>query len=242
MSLTKDLIKEINRANAQHSSGPTSRAGKQRSSMNAMKHNLSGQHLLLLETEAAAYNRMAASMLIDLKPKSEPERQIAQKIIDTNFRLNRLTAIENNLFSFGIAANETDTAHDDRLEVMAAQTRAWMERGSYFDNLGRYEARLSRQLLKYQEEFERLQAARKEQERIDSHRSRNEIKRDQFDPASFGPPANSYRILSHLPPPKDDSCTAGDLVAGVLPRDPQSGSAGDLVAGPSSPKPENMAA
>jgi hypothetical protein len=82
---------------------------------------------------------------------------------------------------------------------MAAQTRAWTARSNSFDVLGRYESRLSRQLLKYQEEFERLQAVRKEQERIDSHRSRNEIKRDkphrresvvrpdqQFDPASFG--------------------------------------------------------
>src|SRR5580693_8633762 len=145
MSLTKDLIKEINRANAQHSSGPVGRAGKQRSSMNAMKHNLTGQSMILLETETEAYNRMGAAMLIDLKPKSEPERQIAQKIIDTNFRLNRLTAIENNLFSFATAANETDTAHDDRLEVMAAQTRAWIERAPTLDTLGRYEARLSRQ-------------------------------------------------------------------------------------------------
>ena len=104
----------------------------------------------------------------------------------------------------------------------ATQTRAWLERSHYLDTLGRYEARLSRQLLKYQEEFERLQTVRKERERIDSHRSRNEIKRDQFDPASFVLPANSYRILSHLPPPKDPqtppSCTAGDLVAGSLPQ------------------------
>ena len=153
---------------------------------------------------------MATAMLIDLKPKSEPERQIAQKIIDTNFRLNRLTAIENNMFSFGITANETDLPHDDRVEVMAAQTRAWIERAGAFDTLGRYECRLSRQLLKYQEEFERLQAARKQQERIDSTRSRNEIKRDQFDPASFGEVApallegpGAYRILTHLPPPKN---------------------------------------
>jgi len=221
MSLTKELIKEINRANAQKSSGPTTRTGKQRSSMNAMKHNLTGQSMILLEAETEAYNRMGAAMLIDLKPKSEPERQIAQKIIDTNFRLNRLPAIENNLFSFGLAANETDTAHDDRLEVMVAQTRAWMERAGTIDTLGRYEARLSRQLLKYQQEFERLQTVRKEQERIDSHRSRNEIKRDQFDPASFGLPPGSCRILSHLPPPKPDPCGADDLVVGGLPEIPE---------------------
>jgi len=176
---------------------------------------------MLLDTEAAAYNRMAASMLIDLNPKTEPERQIAQKVIDINFRLNRLTTIENNIFSFGLVAGETDAAHDDRIEVMAAQTRAWIERASSFDCLGRYEARLSRQLLKYQEEFERLQAERKKREFADRHRSRKEIERDKFNPASFGSIEDSYRILTHLPPPKSiqnlsDTGSAGDLVAGSL--------------------------
>jgi hypothetical protein len=227
MSLTKELLNEINRANAKKSTGPTSRTGKQRSSLNAVKHNLSGQNMIMLAGEREAYNRMGTAMLMDLKPKSEPERQIALKIVDTNFRLNRLTAIENNLFSFGITGAETDCAHDDRIEVMAAQTRAWTEQAGFFDTLGRYESRLSRQLHKYQEEFERLQAVRKEQERIDSHRSRNDIKRDQFDPASFGTITaallegpNFYHILSHLPPPEDlqkNPSGADDLVAGVPP-------------------------
>src|SRR6202167_4650874 len=136
MSLTKQMLKEIKLACK--STGPRSLPGKQRSRMNAVKHNLSGQSLILLEAEAEAYNRMGTSMLIDLKPKYEPERQIAQKIIDTNFRLNRLPATENNLVNLGPAANETDTAHDDRLEVMVSQTRAWMERAPTLDTLGRY--------------------------------------------------------------------------------------------------------
>jgi hypothetical protein len=239
MSLTKQMLKEIKLACK--STGPRSAPGKQRSRMNAVKHNLSGQSLILLEAEAEAYNRMGTAMLIDLKPKSEPERQIAQKIIDTNFRLNRLTAIENNMFSFGLMKNETGADHDDRIEVMAAQTRAWIERANSFDVLGRYETRLSRQLIKYQQEFERLQAVRKEQERIDATRSLDEIKRDEFDPTSFGKVTaallkrpGSWHFLSHLPPPKDlqktadlstnpsanpstQPCTPGDLVTGSSP-------------------------
>jgi hypothetical protein len=197
--------------------------------MNAVTHNLSGQNLILQETELAAYNRMAAAMLVDLNPKTEPERQIAQKrkgrrlrfarphsLIDINFRLNRLAAIENNLFSFGLAQNETDTDQDDRIEVMAAQTRAWIERANSFDTLGRYEARLSRQLLKYQEEFERLQTERRNR----STRQIEELEEDRFDPASFGQIADSCHILTHMTPPKpiqpDEPCTAGDLVAGEV--------------------------
>ena len=202
MSLTKELLSEINRLNASKSSGPRTDRGKQRSRLNAVKHNLSGQHLVLQESEVEAYNRMSASMLNDLNPKTEPERQIAQKIIDINFRLNRLTAIENNLFTFGMTSNEKDNDNDDRIEIMGAQTRAWMERANTFDVIGRYEYRLSRQLIKYQEEFERLQTVRKDQEFRDRHKSDEEIEADKFDPASFGPPPDAYRILSHLPPPK----------------------------------------
>ena len=144
MSLTKELIDKINRANAQKSTGPTSDQGKQRSSMNAMKHNLSGQHLILQESEVAAYDRMSTAFLVDLNPKTEPEIQIAQKIIDINFRLNRMTAVENNLFQFELTYAETKCDHDDRIEVMAAQTRAWKNHSNLFDTLGRYEHRLSR--------------------------------------------------------------------------------------------------
>ena len=117
---------EIRRTNAKKSTGPSSTRGKQRARMNAVKHNLSGQNLILLESERVAYNRMAISMLSDLNPKTEPERQIAQKIIDTNFRLNRITAIESNMFSFGLLENERQNDSDNEIETMAAQTRAWI--------------------------------------------------------------------------------------------------------------------
>ena len=221
MSLTKELLDTVNRMNAQHSTGPRGKPGKQRSSMNAVKHNLSGQHLILLETEVAAYNRMATAMLNDLKPGSEPERQIAQKIIDINFRLNRLTALENNMFEFGLTNNEMDTPHDDRIEVMAAQTRAWIQHAHSFDTLGRYESRLSRQLLMYQKEIERLQTERTRQELNDRDCSAEQLERDKFDPASFGIDPNAYRILSYLPPPKDwKKPVADDPEAATSPETP----------------------
>ncbi|HEX4134637.1 MAG TPA: hypothetical protein VHY84_08530 [Bryobacteraceae bacterium] len=108
-----------------------------------------------------------------------------------------MAAIENNMFSFGIVANEHGGSdNEDRIEVMGAQTRAWTQHGPLIDVMGRYEARLARQLLKYQQEFERLQAVRKRQERIDE---------DRFDPASFlqnSKDPNAWRLLSYLKPPK----------------------------------------
>ncbi|HEY3824205.1 MAG TPA: hypothetical protein VGL82_06580 [Bryobacteraceae bacterium] len=205
MSLVKEVVDVVRQLNAQKSTGPRTPQGRQRAKFNALKHNLSGQHLILQETEVAAYNRTSDGMLKDLKPKSEPERQIALKIIDTNFRLNRMAAIENNMFSFGITENEhRDSDNEDRIEVMGAQTRAWIQHSGIFDTLGRYEARLQRQLIKYQQEIERLQAVRKRQERIDEDKTDEEIEADRFDPASFlqnSKDPDAYRLLSYLKPP-----------------------------------------
>ena len=207
--MRKEIRDEINRANAGKSTGPKTAEGKQRSAMNAFKHGLTGQSLMLQPNEMEAYNRLTVALLSDLKPKTEPERQLAQKIIDGHFRLNRLAGVENNMFNFGLIQHTTDTPHDDRVEVMVAQTRAWIEQSHAFDVLGRYETRLSRQLLKYTEEFERLQKeriARERAEREDPRSKRHENKRDHFDLASFGRTApelvmnvNSFRVLTQLP-------------------------------------------
>src|SRR5277367_5787114 len=216
--MRKEIRDEINRANAEKSTGPKTTDGKQRSAMNAFKHGLMGQSLMLQPNEMEAYNRLTVSMLSDLKPKTEPERQLAQKIIDGHFRLNRLAAIENNMLNFGLIRYTTDTDHDDRVEVMIAQTRALIEQTNAFDVLGRYETRLSRQLLKYIEELKRTQkdriaceqaerAAREsEKSPADPRGKRHENKRDHFDFASFGRTApemvmsaNSFRVLTRLP-------------------------------------------
>ena len=97
----------MNQSNAQHSTGPRTPEGKQRSRMNAFKHNLTGNNLILQEHEYQVYTELSEKLMVDLKPGTEFERQIAQKIIDTNFRLNRLAAIENNMLNFDMMHRET---------------------------------------------------------------------------------------------------------------------------------------
>lgn len=203
--MRQEIRDAINRANAQKSTGPKTIEGKQRSAMNAFKHGLTGQSLILQLDETEAYNRLTNALLTDLKPANEPERQIALKLIDSHFRLNRLAGLENNLLNFSLMENTSETPHDDRLEVMIAQTRAWIEHGSSFDLLGRYESRLARQVLKYMLEIERLQSMRRARE-ASWNCNRHEKKRDRFDLASFGGnlpeavmSANSWRVLTHVP-------------------------------------------
>ncbi len=166
--------------------------------MNAFKHGLTGQSLILQPDETEAYNRLTSALLSDLKPETEIERQIVQKITDAHFRLNRLAAVENNIFNFGLLDNTSAGAADVRVEAMVAQTRAWIERSNSFDVLGRYEARLTRQVLQFTLELERLQKARMAGQPA-------EIKPDTPKSASFGKPApaqvmraNSFPVLTQI--------------------------------------------
>jgi hypothetical protein len=152
--------RRTNRENAQHSTGPRTQQGKQRSRLNAFKHGLSGQYLVLAEHEHEAYYKLNDRMCRDVEVKTEPERQILVKIVDINFRLNRLTSIESNMYTLDTVDHTSQRAEDDRVAVMDAQARAWKNDAHTFDVLGRYEARLSKQLLQYQKELERLIAAR----------------------------------------------------------------------------------
>jgi hypothetical protein len=184
--MNREIRALINRANALKSTGPRTPAGRQRASMNAVKHNLTGSHLIIQPGEMEAWNRLTAALLSELQPMTELERQTVAKIIDTHFRHNRLACVENNVFNFGLIDNATDTPNEDRIEVMIAQTRAWIERSGSFDVLGRYEARLTRQVLQFTRELEHLQEDRKRQESGALWRQRHEKKADNLEIASFG--------------------------------------------------------
>lgn len=169
---------------------------KERSQLNASKHTHSGNHVVLQSHEQTEYDRMTRAMLADLKPATEPERQIALKIINLNFRINRITAIENNLLNFDMSANEPQSVEDEGIARMIGQTRAWKKDAQSFEILGRYEGRLSKQLLQYQKEFERLQTARTEEEAAVAQTTETAGLNQQT--ASFGKTAPRY-VMSAVP-------------------------------------------
>ena len=152
---------EINRKNAENSTGPTSESGKQKSALNGIKHGLTGQRLLLLPHEVEPYQRMTEAFHHDYKPQTEIEYRFVQHIVDCNMRLHRIAAIESNMFAVGTIDNlREDVEHDDATEAVIAQTRAWMQQADSFEKLGRHEGRISRQLLKYTQEIDRIQNLR----------------------------------------------------------------------------------
>src|SRR5580700_9259763 len=93
---------EINRANSKHSTGPKTAEGKQKSSLNALRHGLTGQIVVMPTEDLEAYQQHLKSFTDQLSPKGIIEASLVQALADTSWRLNRVAALETNLLTLGI--------------------------------------------------------------------------------------------------------------------------------------------
>jgi len=156
----------INRENAQKSTGPKSGAGKKRSSLNALRHGLTGQVVVLPTEELAAYELFADAMLKDLQPLGFLETQIAQSITDDSWRLNRAKALENNMYALALNDNP-DSVVTDHPEAHAAlvMAKSITSQIKTLATLSLHQHRIQRSFERNLELLRKIQAERRERER-----------------------------------------------------------------------------
>ena len=155
----------INRENSLKSTGPKTDAGKQRSSLNALRHGLTGQTIVLPSEDLAAFESFTQGLLDDLKPSGPLETQLAQTIAGLSWRINRASALENNLFTFGMWEHSAsiDTENSQARDALAmaaalcAQTQA-------LSTISLHQNRLSRTFERTLNQFRQIQAARRAEE------------------------------------------------------------------------------
>ena len=95
---------DANRENAQHSTGPTSDAGKQRSSLNATRHGFTGQSLVLTPEEKENYDAHVKSYFEEYDPFDAVTRQLTQQLADAQWSLHQIFVQQSNLSSLIDAA------------------------------------------------------------------------------------------------------------------------------------------
>jgi hypothetical protein len=140
----------INRANAQHSTGPRTDSGKQRSSLNALRHGLTAASAVLPSEDRAAYDAHRRSFFDEYQPATPAETQLTQELADTAWRLNRVPLLEAELFS--------QSADPQSLIPLLA-------------TLGMHSHRLSRQFQKSLNQLREIQAERRLQQERDLKRA-----------------------------------------------------------------------
>jgi hypothetical protein len=88
-----------NRANAQHSTGPRSDAGKQRSALNALTHGLTARTAVLPAEDPAAYQQHHRQFHDEYRPATPTETQLVHELADTSWRMNRIPLLEADVLS-----------------------------------------------------------------------------------------------------------------------------------------------
>jgi hypothetical protein len=152
---------EVNRQNAAFSTGPTSAEGRRRIALNALRHGLTGQTVVLPSDDLDAYQEHCSQFHTELKPQGLLESKCVQTIADTYWRLDRIQALENNLLS--LAARQEPEMHSDPVIHSAlAQAKSLDHNADLLTRLSLYEHRLHRTLEKAKAELKQLQKERAE--------------------------------------------------------------------------------
>ncbi len=148
---------EANRRNAERSTGPTTAAGKTRSSLNNLRHGLTGQINVLPTEDREAHDRFCSEIVDSFKPETPMEQQLAHSVAEDNWRLNRARAIENNMFALGHHGEHRE------IQVALADACTFQAHANQFQLLTIYEQRINRNLHRNLQQLQELQAERRQQ-------------------------------------------------------------------------------
>ena len=91
---------QANRQNARKSSGPKTPEGKAVARMNATKHGLLSQQVLLPGEDEAALEDLGERLRAELQPVGELEDLLVDRIVAAYWRLRRLGRIEAGIFAW----------------------------------------------------------------------------------------------------------------------------------------------
>ena len=157
--MTSNLQIEANRRNARRSTGPRTAQGRRVSSMNALKHGLTAQHVTVFDENEADFRRFHRQLVRVLRPHGAMEAQLAERAVICAWRLRRVYRIETGMFSKArkLWAPTGPTMAND---IETVYTRLSSQRDD-LAKLSRYEASIERSLRRALLDLERRQARRK---------------------------------------------------------------------------------
>jgi hypothetical protein len=144
-----------NRANAQHSTGPQTEAGKERSSRNSYKHGLTSSRVVLPGEDAAEYDAFRADILEQYQPANATEQILAEELAAAGWRLNRSRAVETEILK-KLMGDAADSA--------VGLATVFVEKPKEFNRLLRYLTSIERAYFRVLNILTKLQKERRAEE------------------------------------------------------------------------------
>ena len=182
-----------NRLNAELSSGPKSPEGRKRSSTNAMRHGLTGQVTTMTDEDRTAHEKFSKALIQDLAPKGAMETQFAQRIATDSWRLNRISAVEDNLFALGLHEHG-GKLHLENEQIDAALTtaRVFTMESKQLQLLTLYEQRLNRAIQKNLAMLHQLQSTRKTEDEANMKQASTLLKLSEMRGLAYQPTKDGF--------------------------------------------------
>ena len=196
--ITQDRI-DINRANAQNSTGPKTEEGKKHSALNATRHGLTGQVVVMPSDDLNAYTDFLKSFQDDLNPGGAFEKQIVQQLADNSWRLNRASAWETNFVTLD-AELQPDKVSTGVAQVQDAFAHAGAaeRKSKTLANMSMYVQRINRVNEKLMKQLHEVQSARFERQRVEMENAvavlrlhKEETRKSRF-PIPYNPQADGF--------------------------------------------------
>ena len=176
-----------NQANAAHSTGPVTEAGKQIVSGNSVKHGLAGSSKhAVLPGERAEFEKHLQGYLEHFSPVGPEETRLVISVAENSWRVRRAHAMESALFEQVILEK------DDAVDPASAQAQAWIDASKGLQRIALYANRIERSITRDSAKLDALQSARKAayakaQEEAILLTKLAQAKGNTFDPASHFP-------------------------------------------------------
>jgi hypothetical protein len=193
-----------NQQNSQNSTGPKTPEGKKRSALNAVRHNLTGQLVLVQESENEIYQLHCKEYRIEFAPKGKLEIDLTQEMADLRWSINRIRAHETNLFSVQAVALESSLESGDPDVNSAMEIANSMAKNmKTLALLSVYEQRKLRAFEKTLAKLKEIQSERKAQESIDlrkaaEHREVFQNEEPDWTPAQDGFVCSNAQIDAYI--------------------------------------------
>jgi hypothetical protein len=154
------------RANAKRSQGPKTEEGKAASSRNRLQFGFFSRDPVVPGEDAAEWSAFRAELLESLAPVGRAQEMLAERIIDSAWRLRRFPVVESGIFTTNLHRDQEWLTKIDALKDLSEAPETAMGRAFIHDcnntgaflKLTRYEAGIERALYRHVQAFERLQA------------------------------------------------------------------------------------
>jgi hypothetical protein len=111
--MTSDKQVQANRRNALKSTGPKTPLGKSAVRMNANKHGLRSQEVLLPGEDEEALKELDENLRAELQPVGELENLLVDGIVAAHWRLRRLRRVEAGIFAWELYGELAERAQQE---------------------------------------------------------------------------------------------------------------------------------